>query len=124
MDFRLNGRKSPFFLSKEGGLPLKKTNFRETRRMKGGLRDEIEKGTSKPPVRFRQTDSRSFLPGLNFTTLAALILSGAPVWGLRPVLAFLRVFKNVPNPINVTFPFFFFKDAVIFSTNESSAAFA
>lgn len=45
-------------------------------------------------------------PGLNRGTLAALILIGLPVCGLRPMRAARLVILNVPNPIRDTGCFF------------------
>jgi hypothetical protein len=47
-------------------------------------------------------ESFSALPGLNFGTLAALILIASLVRGLRPVRAARFVTVNVPKPTSVT----------------------
>src|SRR5262245_52927841 len=47
-------------------------------------------------------ETSSALPALKRTTFFALILIGAPVWGLRPVRAFRREMPNVPKPTSVT----------------------
>ena len=55
----------------------------------------------------RLTAFLSSAPGTNFVTFLAGIFSGAPVWGLRPVLAFLELTEKVPKPTSVTLlPFF------------------
>lgn len=53
------------------------------------------------------TESFSALPGLNFGTLAALILIALPVWGLRPVRADRWPTLKVPKPTSETLCFFF-----------------
>src|SRR2546422_1088644 len=54
----------------------------------------------------RLTAFFSSAPGTNFVTFLAGIFRGAPVWGLRPVLAFRELTEKVPKPTSVTlFPF-------------------
>jgi hypothetical protein len=65
--------------------------------------------------------SFSFFPALNLMALDALILIASPVWGLRPLRAFRRIFENVPNPTRVTFPSFFFSSFAMLFVNEFSA---
>jgi hypothetical protein len=46
------------------------------------------------------TESLNALPAENFTVFEAAILSGSPVFGLRPIRAARFPEANVPNPIN------------------------
>src|SRR5437867_183017 len=55
----------------------------------------------------RLTAFLSSAPGTNFETFLAGIFRGAPVWGLRPVLALRELTEKVPKPTSVTLlPFF------------------
>src|SRR5437867_7390438 len=55
----------------------------------------------------RLTAFLSSAPATTFVTFLAGIFRGAPVWGLRPVLALRELTEKVPNPTNVTLlPFF------------------
>src|SRR5437867_7707482 len=55
----------------------------------------------------RLTAFFSSAPGTNFVTFLAGIFRGAPVWGLRPVLALRELTEKVPKPTSVTlFPLF------------------
>src|SRR5438309_10603092 len=72
------------------------------------------------PNYFLLTAFFSSAPGVNFATLRAAILIVAPVWGLRPLRAFLDDTANVPNPIRATrSPFL--RAAVMLSTAVSMA---
>jgi hypothetical protein len=48
------------------------------------------------------TESLNALPAENLTVLAAAILSGSPVFGLRPIRAARLPDENVPKPISCT----------------------
>ncbi len=48
------------------------------------------------------TASRNPFPATNLGTFAAGMLTGSPVLGLRPSLAFLSDAMKVPNPVKVT----------------------
>src|SRR5581483_5328788 len=48
------------------------------------------------------TALRSSAPAVNLATLRAAILITAPVWGLRPLRAFLCDTENVPKPTRAT----------------------
>src|SRR5690606_8445767 len=60
------------------------------------------------------------LPALNLGWLEAAILIGAPVRGLRPVVAFLFAILKVPKPTMRT-SFFFFRELVTAPINASTA---
>src|ERR1035437_7949484 len=49
------------------------------------------------------TTSRNCVPALNFGTAVFLILTLAPVRGLRPILAARSAFSKVPKPVMPTF---------------------
>ena len=66
------------------------------------------------------TESFSALPALKLGTLAALISIGAPVCGLRPVLAALFLVAKVPKPTKTTGSSFC-KEAVMVSIIASMA---
>src|SRR5213593_4440410 len=66
----------------------------------------------------RLTAFFSSAPATNFVTFLAGIFRGAPVWGLRPVLALRELTEKVPNPTKVTLLPFFSVD-----TTPSSAEF-
>ncbi len=53
------------------------------------------------------------LPALNLTAFDALIFMVSPVLGFLPFLALRLTFENVPKPIRVIFPFFFFNALIM-----------
>src|SRR5262245_43902034 len=76
---------------------------KECRAAKAALRVVLRGKCQRP----RFTAFFSSAPGTNFVTFLAGIFKGAPVCGLRPVLALRELTEKVPKPTNVTLlPFF------------------
>src|SRR5664280_3113017 len=78
------------------------------------------------PERDQLSASLSALPGRNFGTLAALILMGSLVRGLRPLRAARLLTLKVPKPTSETVVFFFrlvFTPPIMASRARDAAAF-
>src|SRR5205807_9834987 len=87
---------------------------------KSGKADPCRVGLQFRSYLARLTAFLSAAPGVNFATLRAAILMTAPVWGLRPLRAFLWETENVPKPTKATrSPFF--RAPVTLSTRVSMA---